>query len=226
MARYETDTTLDRITSWEQFEELEAAGKPIPTMDIRAPRRTFPSQTVTSWEQVDKLLEAGDPLPLMDIEEGHHQEETIENIVGSNGEVFRTRGEYVRFEVNDLLRTAHENAVADRTTPPTRIPRRSKPQGLLAAIAGMDRSPVSMPEISAWNQIPFSDFDALEKAAYVLVEEGFLVVKPDQPGGERLVYGLAASSLDSGEVFERMVTEGARPKRTTEPRRKFFGKKT
>lgn len=225
MARYEAGNTIDRVTSWEQFEALEAAGEPIPTMDIRASRRTFPFPTVTSWDQVDSLLEAGKPLPLMDIEEGHYPEEKVENIVGPNGEVFRTREEYVRFEVNDLLRITHENAVAERTTPPTRIPRRSKPQGLLAAIAGMDRSPVSMPEISAWNEILPSSFDAADRAARILVEEGYLVAHSDRHGGRRLSYGLAASSLDSGEVFERMAIEGARPKRATEPRRKLFGKR-
>lgn len=219
MIRQETKTRpIDRVTSWEQFDELEAAGLPIPPMDIRAGRRIHNGPVVTTWEQFGRLEEQGLPIPPLDIDtrEPNPQKVLIENIVGPNGEVFKTREDYLRFELNDALRVMHENAVSERTTPPTRLPRRSKPQGLLAAVAGMDRSPVTIPEICGWNEMLPSD--NLRRAADILVEEGLFEAKPNQYGGRHPAYGLTVSSLDSGKVFEEMVAKYDRPKREKTPR--------
>ncbi len=199
MARTET---LERATTWERVYELEAAGRDFL---IAIEDKTPPRGVVTSTEEFDRLAAAGEPIPPVHFESLDSPRTLTEEIIGPNGEVFRTRDDYVRFELNDALRIIHEDAVAESATPPTRAPQRSRPQGILAAVALIDRSPVSIPEICAWNEILPSD--NLERAANILVEEGFLKAEPDKYGGERPAYGLVISSLDSYTVIRERAAQ-------------------
>lgn len=126
----------------------------------------------------------------------------------SDGEVL-TEQEYIRWELNDLLRYVHERTAYSRTHYDGRVPSGvvEEPKGILAAMASSPQSGLSVTRIASLMSIRDLNFDKLEQTLNALVDAGLVTKESGDDEYTRIFdkYSLVASDVDYGDLLQQRL---------------------